>query len=175
MLLAIIEINIEGPNGWAKNLPTWRPSPNKWYVKVFKKILNNKEMTGYHLSLFSFLFLMFHLQFFFGLEWRMSIELDIIAMFLLFAICWDYLWFVLNPHFSIKNFKVQFEFWHQKWMLGFPKEFPIAAISSFILAFINYKLYNAEYLTEWIIVFVGLIILTALARILIKTFKPEWE
>lgn len=27
-VLAILEIQIEGKHGWAKNLPTWRPSKN---------------------------------------------------------------------------------------------------------------------------------------------------
>lgn len=29
LVLAILEVQIEGINGWAKNIPTWRPDPKK--------------------------------------------------------------------------------------------------------------------------------------------------
>jgi hypothetical protein len=173
-LLAIIEINIEGPNGWAANIPTWRPRPEKWYAKFFKNIVK-KELIGYHLSLFTFLITFFHIGFFFGLEWSIARELDVICMFLIYAITWDYLWFVLNPHFSIKTFGKKNEFWHKKWFLKLPIEFSIATILSFGIATINDKYFNPGYLNEWFIVFFGLVILIGITRIIIKTFKPEWE
>ncbi|MCD4705862.1 hypothetical protein K8R61_02150, partial [bacterium] len=71
LVLAILEVQIEGKNGWAASLPTWRPSEKERYVKFFKKIMGGKEMTGYHLSMFSFVALIFHIPFFFGLSWSL--------------------------------------------------------------------------------------------------------
>src|SRR5580700_385073 len=55
---ARVEIEIEGPNGWAANLPTWRVS-NRW-TKLF---YGNRPLTGYHFWLQVFVFLMAHLPF----------------------------------------------------------------------------------------------------------------
>ena len=55
-LLAKVEIHIEGDHGWAERLPTWRFGPS-WYLAL----TNGKPLTGYHLFLTSFLFLIFHL------------------------------------------------------------------------------------------------------------------
>ncbi|MBI4036842.1 hypothetical protein HY385_00245, partial [Candidatus Daviesbacteria bacterium] len=60
-VLAILEIQIEGKHGWAKNLPTWRPKSQSFFVKLYSKMMSGKEMTGYHLSMFSFVVLIFHL------------------------------------------------------------------------------------------------------------------
>ena len=55
-ILARVEIHIEGPHGWAVNLPTWRWGPNWWL-----NLTNGKELTGYHVWLTLFLIGMFHL------------------------------------------------------------------------------------------------------------------
>ena len=41
---ANVEIQIEGPNGWATNLPTWRIE-HHWLLDVF---FGGRAMTGYH-------------------------------------------------------------------------------------------------------------------------------
>ena len=63
--LAFVEIQIEGEHGWAKNLPTWRGQP-EWAApgslffamvrNTFRWFSGGNEITGYHLSLMSFLF-----------------------------------------------------------------------------------------------------------------------
>ena len=52
LILAELEVQIEGPAGWAEKLPTWRAKEGKWYSKGFQKMLSNKPMTGYHLAMF---------------------------------------------------------------------------------------------------------------------------
>lgn len=175
LVLAILEVQVEGANGWAADLPTWRPNPNKWYSKLYKKFMNNKDMTGYHLSMFSFVALIFHLPFFFNTVWTAAQELNVIIIFLLFVVLWDYLWFVVNPHFTVRNFKGNHLFWHQKWFLKLPRDYWISVLMSFFLALLNNNYLTSGYLRNWLIMFLVFIVLTILAKTLIKIFKPEWE
>src|SRR6476469_4487627 len=51
LILAHLEIQIEGPHGWAEKLPTWRwdgPGVRRWF---------GKPVTGYHLCLVMFILL----------------------------------------------------------------------------------------------------------------------
>lgn len=175
IVLALLEVQIEGKNGWAANLPTWRPKPTTWYAKLYKKMMGNKEMTGYHLSMFGFVSLIFHLPFFFGVNWSFSKELDILAIYMIFIVIWDYLWFVVNPHFTIRDFKGDHTFWHQKWFLKLPKDYWFSIFISFIIAIFNKIFFDCEYLKNWFLMLTLLIILTTLAKIFIKIFKPTWE
>ena len=99
VVLAILEIQIEGPNGWAKNLPTWRPAADKWYIRMYVKFMSGREATGYHITMFSFVFLIFNLPYFFGLDINWNNWLRTASFFLIFVVLWDFLWFVLNPHY----------------------------------------------------------------------------
>lgn len=47
-VLAILEIQIEGKHGWAKNLPAWRPKGRNPAVRFYSRMMSGKEMTGYH-------------------------------------------------------------------------------------------------------------------------------
>lgn len=174
-ILAALEVQIEAGNGWAKNIPTWRPNPNKWYAKSYKKIMSGKELTGYHLFMFTFVALIFHLPFFFGINWNIAKELDVLCIFLIFVVIWDYLWFIINPHFTIKNFKGDHIFWHSKWFLGLPTDYWGAVLISLVFAFINDKFFNPAYIKEWFVFFITILILTIIEKWFIKTFKPEWE
>ena len=55
-LLALLEIQIEGREGWAKNLPTWRLR-GTW----LNRLLGRQEFTGYHLHLNLLMLALFHL------------------------------------------------------------------------------------------------------------------
>jgi len=133
IITAILEIQIEGSAGWAKNLPTWRSNPKKLYAKIFGILLNKKELTGYHLSFWALMLLFFHAPLFWGLTWNISLETDLIASFLLFWLFEDFLWFVLNPSFGIKKFRSKYIPWHKNWLGPFPRGYYISAILIFIL------------------------------------------
>lgn len=173
--LAILEVQIEGKHGWAANLPTWRPAPDKWYAKLFKLFTGGKGMTGYHLSIFSFVLLIFHLPFFSGISWSLAAEAETLAIFALFFPVWDYLWFVVNPHFTVKDFKGEHIFWHKSWFIGLPSDYWFAFASSLVWALIANYLLNSRYLVDWLITLATFFILTILTKLLIKKFKPEWE
>ncbi|MBT4277265.1 hypothetical protein HOD96_00750 [Candidatus Falkowbacteria bacterium] len=175
LVLAILEVQIEGGKGWAVNLPTWRPKEHKWYSQFYKKVMSGKEMTGYHLSMFSFVFLIFHLPFFSGASWSFAEELKVWAIFFLFVVVWDYLWFVVNPFFTIKDFKGDHIFWHGKWIGNWPSDYWFSCFISLLLAIIVNFFFCPEYIIEWFIMFGVFIALTFITKILIKKFKPEWE
>lgn len=174
LVLAILEVQVEGPYGWAKNIPTWRPNPKKWYAKFYKKIMSGKELTGYHLSMFSFVFLIFHLPFFFGANWGLLAEIDILCIFLIFIVIWDYLWFIVNPNFTIKNFKGDHIFWHSKWFFNMPRDYWGSIGISFVIAVMADQYFNS-YLKEWFVFFITMLVLTIIAKWFIKIVKPEWE
>lgn len=123
-VLAILEIQIEGQHGWAKNLPTWRPHSSKWYVRLYSKMMSGKEMTGYHVSMFAFVLLLFHLPYVFGLTLTLEHWLKTFSFFFIFVVLWDFLWFVLNPHYPLKQFKKEhLSFHHKEWFLGMPTDY----------------------------------------------------
>ena len=85
--LALLEIEIEGPDGWAKNLPTKRIKI--WWYQKF-----GKEVTGYHLLLQIFLLLFMHLPLILENRFSWDLEALILSQYFFFLVYWDYLWFV---------------------------------------------------------------------------------
>ena len=116
VVLAVLEIQIEGQHGWAAKLPTWRPDDQRWYVRAYSKIMSGKVFTGYHLSMFSFIFLIFHLPYVFGVLLTWSSWLQTLSLFFFFVVLWDFLWFVLNPHYPLSSFRREHIKWHQHWL-----------------------------------------------------------
>lgn len=123
LVLAIMEIQIEGKNGWASQLPTWRPKEESKLGKTFSKIMSGKPTTGYHLCVFSFVVLIMHYPFFAGLSWSWIAEAQTISLFLLFSAVWDFLWIVVNPHYGIKKMGVDHIWWHSKRWRGIPQDY----------------------------------------------------
>jgi hypothetical protein len=117
---ARVEIEIEGPHGWAASLPTWRIS-NRW-TKLF---YGNRPLTGYHLWLQLFVLVMAHTPF--GLSfcpWSRSAELRIIGFVIVFFLVEDFLWFVLNPAFGIRRFRREHIWWHEPtWWWIMPRDY----------------------------------------------------
>jgi hypothetical protein len=132
MVLAILEIQIEGEAGWAKDLPTWRPK-GTWYVKFYEKLMSGREFTGYHLTMFTLVFLIFHLPYVFGLPFNLTDELRTLSFFFIFVILWDFLWFVLNPHYPLSKFKKEHIWWHKSWFLGAPVDYYGGIILSLLI------------------------------------------
>jgi len=126
LALALLEIEIEGGDGWAKNLPTKKIK--FWWTKK-----SGKEITGYHLILNIFLLLFMHLPLIFEKRFSLELEILIIAQYLFFIVYWDYLWFILNPKFRLKNFKKGGVPWHKSWILGLPMEYWLALSGAIFL------------------------------------------
>ena len=64
MWLALFEIQIEGKYGWAEKLPCWRPRANSFLYQTYRKLMNHKDLTGYHLGINGLILLFLHIPFF---------------------------------------------------------------------------------------------------------------
>lgn len=123
-LFAILEIAIEGPVGWALTAPTWRKRS-----RLYALLMNGKELTGYHAAMFFLPLLLLHLPFVFitywwGISlWSLPFECELLAAYFLLAVHWDFLWFVLNPHFGTKRFRKGEIWWHAKWVGRVPTDY----------------------------------------------------
>ena len=126
---ANVEIQIEGPAGWASSLPTWRVEKHR-LLDIF---WGGRPMTGYHAWVFSFMFLVFHLGLFIDLTWSLRTEARIIASLMLFWIIEDFLWFALNPAFGIHNFSPDKVPWHKQWFLHIPLDYWTFTVVSALL------------------------------------------
>lgn len=111
--LAALEVQIEGPNGWAAALPTWRFGP-PW----LRTIMNGKVLTGYHTFLWSTLLVFFHLPLII-VGWSLALEATMLSTFATFAVLWDALWFFLNPS-PLPRAKI---WWFQRWIGPFPTDY----------------------------------------------------
>ncbi len=119
-VFARVEIEIEGPNGWADKLPTWRIA-NKW-TKLF---YGDRPLTGYHLWMQVFVVMMAHLPFaLHAWQWSWAMELRVIGFIILFFIVEDFLWFVLNPAFGLRRFRRDHIWWHKPtWWWIMPRDY----------------------------------------------------
>jgi hypothetical protein len=121
--LACIEIEIEGADGWAERLPTWfRRRGRLW--RVYGWVMGRRPLTGYHVFAFTIPLLLLHLPFVSGVDWTLSGELLTVATYFALAVVWDYLWFVLNPAYTVRRFERGRVWWFQvPWIWRFPLDY----------------------------------------------------
>jgi len=91
ILLALLEIQIEGVHGWASKLPTW-----KWKI-------GNFVMTGYHAYLWAFLIVFIHIPFIF-IRWNWTRECYLLTFFLMLLLLEDTFWFLFNRKFKWRDY-----------------------------------------------------------------------
>lgn len=134
IIWAKLEIQIEGKDGWAKNLPTWRK-----INRVTKIFLGGRPLTGYHFWMWVFLFYAVHFlvciftSFF--TQWSLGKQLLLIGYLIIFAILEDFFWFVFNPAFGLKKFRGDNLdiWWYRKWWLGIPSVYWLSIVAMVIL------------------------------------------
>jgi hypothetical protein len=134
-IFAKVEVNIEGKDGWGKNLPTWRIE-NHWLLKVF---WGGRAMTGYHAWMFPFILLIFHSPIFVTMQWSLKLEARTLAMIAVFWITEDFLWFVINPAYGIRKFNKTHGNWHKNWILGAPIEYWLFLAGSAALLWYSFR------------------------------------
>jgi hypothetical protein len=133
-LFAQVEVQIEGPNGWASALPTWRLE-TRWTRALFGK----RAITGYHFWFQLFVFTMLHLPYALGtIPFSLRFELRILAFAMLFWVLEDFLWFVCNPAFGLSGFRRERAWWHAaNWWWILPRDYWLfvpAGIALYILS-----------------------------------------
>ena len=137
MVTALMEIQTEGANGWARGLPSWRYAPD-WV----RRLTSGKEITGYHVYLNLHVWIFFHLPvLFMGFSWML--ELTILSLLFMFMVCEDFLWFVLNPHFGWQSFEQKKIWWYTHWFGPFPVEYSVWLFCSGLCAILRGTLADA--------------------------------
>ena len=117
LTLAAVEVQIEGANGWASNLPTWRTtSPALTWLS------GGRPLTGYHIALTVLLLLLLHWPVQFA-HWGLVQELKVLFAYLNLAVVWDFLWFVINPNFGLGRYDAAHVWWFKHWLLGLPVDY----------------------------------------------------
>jgi len=132
--LAGVEVEIEGGYGWAERMPTW-------YLKrgtvgrVYGTVMGHRPLTGYHVYVFIIPALLLNLPFVYGVDWSLAGELRVVATYLALAVVWDYLWFVLNPAYTVRRFRRGNVWWFEvPWIWRFPLDYYLSILLSIGLA-----------------------------------------
>ena len=159
IILAYFEVQIEGQNGWASALPTWKTTDPRltW-------IFGGRPVTGYHLALNLLLLSFFHWPILFN-KWTFINEAKVISNFALLAVIWDFLWFVINPYFGLQNYNSENIWWFSNWFLGFPIDYYFGISMSIIIRCIPSFLRKEQFrnaLFEGVYFVVGCLLLTAI-------------
>ena len=131
---AKVEIQIEGGEGWAVGLPTWRIEEH-WLLTLF---WGGRAMTGYHAWMFTFIALIFHLPLVMLGTWSWVMEGRVLASVMLFWVTEDFLWFVMNPAFGFERFNAKNVTWHPNWIFGAPVEYWGGALIGILLMGYSY-------------------------------------
>lgn len=130
---AYFEVQIEGKNGWARNLPTWRIKN-----KITHFLMCGRALTGYHVGLWTFeaLFLLLFPMFIIP-NWQWYYLLAGLSIWFLDGGLEDYLWSYFN--------KIKFDKKHLKWFkywVGIGSfKFPAIFFVNWIVGGLLYYLY----------------------------------
>jgi hypothetical protein len=172
--LAGIEIEIEGGYGWAERLPTWYRKRARPY-RIFGAFMGHRPLTGYHVFAFTIPLLLLHLPFVAGVDWTLEEELLAIATYFVLAVVWDYLWFVLNPAYTIHRFGRGRVWWFEvPWIWRFPLDYYVSIGVSIALAGAAALVEgDAEPLRRHLLMLAGLAVLVGLT-ILVAPLYHRW-
>jgi hypothetical protein len=158
-LLANLEIQIEGPNGWASALPTWRIlNPHVTWI------FGGRPVTGYHVFLNLLLLAFFHFPLLFG-PFSWDKERRILSGLTLIAVIWDFLWFVMNPHFGLSRYSPENVWWFKAWKFGFPVDYYFGILASFLISQLGHwreRTKRKAALIGWGAMFLTILVLTGL-------------
>lgn len=132
---AEVEIQAEGPHGWAGGMPTWRIEKH-WLLDLF---WGGRPLTGYHAWVFSFMFLVFHLPLAVFRRFSLALEARCLGSLMLFWIIEDFLWFVLNPAFGLPRLAPQYVPWHVHWFCRLPADYIVFSIAGAALILLSFR------------------------------------
>jgi hypothetical protein len=172
--LAGIEIEIEGGLGWAERLPTWFRKLGA-VGRAYGLVMGQRPLTGYHVYAFTIPVLLLHLPYVMGVDWTLAGELRTLATFFAIAVVWDYLWFVLNPAYTVRRFRRGAVWWFEvPWIWRFPLDYYAGVALSVVLAALAcWPAGDAEPLRRHLWMLAGLAVLVA-ATVLAAPLYHRW-
>ncbi len=132
-VMALLEIQIEGPSGWASNLPTWKIT--NFNILGFIGY-PDKPITGYHIYLWLYSFLLVHSAFIFN-KWSLKKEYYIISFYIFFTTFEGIIWFIINPAYGLSKFLYGEINWYQEPLVFW---LPLEYWLRFAVGFVFYKL-----------------------------------
>ena len=127
--VATSAFQIEGAAGWAAGLPTWRIRD----ATILRAFFGGREITGYHVFVFSFMAAVFHLPLFLNLRWSWRLEARVLGSLSIFWIAEDILWFVMNPAFGLARLTPAHVPGHPHWLIGVPVDYLVAPLVGLFL------------------------------------------
>ena len=119
--------------------------------------------------------LILHLPYVMGVDWTLAGELRTIAIYFVVAVVWDYLWFVLNPAYTVRRFRRGNVWWFEvPWLWRFPRDYYLSWLLSIALAGAAALADDdAEPLWRHLWMLAGLAVLVALT-VLLAPFYHRW-
>lgn len=146
-IYSLIEIELEGKNGWMTKIPT----ANVVYV-------GGKHLTLYHI--YMILIIITGVCFQNRMEFTFKSFFHSASYVFLFLLLEDVLWFIFNPYFTIKKYKKDVVWWHSKqpWIYGIPFHNYLTITLNCIIAYIT-GISDIIYSIIYSIIFVGLSVL----------------
>lgn len=133
---AMAEIQIEGANGWAAGLPTWRVEGGV-LLDIF---WGGRVLTGYHVWVFLFMALVFHLPLALTGRFRLRMEARILGSLMLFWVLEDTLWFAFNPAYGLGRLRSGSVPWHPRWLGIVPVDYVTFGVSGMALILLSFRL-----------------------------------
>jgi hypothetical protein len=130
LLFAAVEIEIEGPYGWAERLPTWFRITTPT-ARLYGLFMRGKPLTGYHAVMFVLPLWSFHIGFVGGVPWSWAAEAATLSAYMVWVVTWDLLWFILNPRFGWTRFRKGEVWWHGRTWIG---RFPVDYYASLVIS-----------------------------------------
>jgi hypothetical protein len=100
------------------------------------------------------------------------LEARLFAAYLVFNVIWDFLWFVLNPHFGWQRFRKGGVWWHnQRWVGRFPIDYWNGFALSFGIAALPGLGGDWSVLSRHTVYVIGMVVLTAVTSL----FAPAYQ
>jgi hypothetical protein len=135
-VFALLEVQIEGAQGWAAGLPTWKIDN-----RFTRLLCGQRPLTGYHFYVHLFVLTMLHLPYALFLvvpSWHA--ELRLAGFLLLFFITEDFLWFLFNPHFGLGRFRREQIWWHARvWWWVMPRDYWVCSVLGVLLYVLSWR------------------------------------
>jgi hypothetical protein len=132
IILALWEVQIEGKDGWAANLPTWCVSRG-WVLRL----TGGRPLTGYHIFMTVFLVGVVHLPLFF-VPWSWRLEGLLLGFYVGMVLLEDFFWFVFNPYYGLKNFRRGKIWWHRGWWGPLPAFYWVLGSVDILLFYVGW-------------------------------------